>query len=147
MTHGHDDTHTGEGERLDQASPALASPTDHGTRAEHHGADHGGRHGGGTWHGGHGGHGDHAAQFRDRFWWSLLLALPVVGFSSMFADLLGYALPAGTGWISPVLGTVVFFYGGWPFLTGAVSETAVAPARDDAAGRHGDHAWRSWPAG
>jgi len=40
----------------------------------------------------------------------------------MFGDLLGYTLPAGTGWVSPVLGTVVFFYGGWPFLTGAVSE-------------------------
>jgi hypothetical protein len=34
-----------------------------------------------------------------RFWWSLLLALPVVGFSSMFADLLGYSLPSGGGWI------------------------------------------------
>jgi Cu2+-exporting ATPase len=72
-------------------------------------------------HMGHGEH-DHAAQFRDRFWLSLLLALPVVGFSPMFADLLGYGLPPGTAWISPVLGTVVFFYGGWPFLTGAWSE-------------------------
>jgi Cu2+-exporting ATPase len=121
MTHAHHDTHTGEGERLDQASLALATPTDHGTHADHHAHDHhGGGHGGG--HMGHVGHGDHAAQFRDRFWWSLLLALPAVGFSSMFADLFGYMLPAGTGWISPVLGTVVFFYGGWPFLSGAVSE-------------------------
>ena len=116
MTHAHHDTHTSEGERLDQASPALTTPTDHGTHADHHDGHHGGG------HMGHTGHGDHAAQFRDRFWWSLLLALPVVGFSSMFADLLGYTLPAGTGWVSPVLGTVVFFYGGWPFLTGAVSE-------------------------
>ena len=77
-------------------------------------------------HAGHGHMGhtehDHAAQFRDRFWLSLLLALPVVGFSPMFADLLGYGLPPGTAWISPVLGTVVFFYGGWPFLSGAWSE-------------------------
>jgi Cu2+-exporting ATPase len=72
-------------------------------------------------HAGHG-HVDHAAQFRDRFWLSLLLAVPVVVFSSMFADLLGYDRPAGTAWISPVLGTVVFFYGGWPFLTGAIAE-------------------------
>jgi Cu2+-exporting ATPase len=70
---------------------------------------------------GHGGN-DHAAQFRDRFWVSLLLAVPVVVFSQMFADLLSYSLPPGTAWISPVLGTVVFFYGGWPFLTGAWSE-------------------------
>ena len=120
MTHAHHDTHTSQGERLDQASPALATPADHGTHAEHHGDHHGAGHGGG--HMGHGGHGDHAAQFRDRFWWSLLLTLPVLGFSHMFADLLGYMPPAGTGWIPPVLGTVVFFYGGWPFLTGAVSE-------------------------
>jgi Cu2+-exporting ATPase len=40
----------------------------------------------------------------------------------MFSDLLGYVPPENTGWISPVLGTVVFFYGGWPFLTGAWSE-------------------------
>ena len=51
----------------------------------------------GQGHGAYGGHGDHAAQFRDRFWWSLLLAPPVVGFSAMFADLLGYAPPPATG--------------------------------------------------
>ena len=80
---------------------------------------------GGEGHGGgHEGHGDHAAQFRDRFWLSLALTLPVVAFSEMFAELLGYSVPdfAGASWVSPVLGTVVFFYGGWPFLTGAVSE-------------------------
>ena len=40
----------------------------------------------------------------------------------MFADLIGYTRPTGTDWISPVLGTVIFFYGGWPFLSGGVSE-------------------------
>jgi P-type Cu2+ transporter len=123
MTHAHHDTHTGEGERLGQASLALAASTDHGVDAHHHDAHsehHGAGHAGG--HMGHGGHGDHAAQFRDRFWWSLLLALPVVGFSRMFADLLGYMPPPGTEWIPPVLGTVVFVYGGWPFLSGAVAE-------------------------
>jgi hypothetical protein len=48
-----------EGERLDQASSALATPTDHGTHADHHGDHHGGGHMG---HRGHGRHGDHAAQ-------------------------------------------------------------------------------------
>jgi Cu2+-exporting ATPase len=119
--------HTGTGERLDQAM---------GTRAPGHSGGHGGQEGH-RGHGGHAGHGDqagqrshgaradhgdHAAQFRDKFWWSLVLAFPVVLFSSMFADLLGYTLPSSTAWISPVLGTVIFFYGGWPFLTGAVSE-------------------------
>jgi Cu2+-exporting ATPase len=70
----------------------------------------------------HGGHGDHVAQFRDRFWWSLVLSVPVVAFSGMFTDLVGYTRPAGTGWVSPLFGTVVFVYGGAPFLKGAVTE-------------------------
>ncbi|NUS00557.1 MAG: heavy metal translocating P-type ATPase, partial [Kribbellaceae bacterium] len=81
-------------------------------------------HGGHAGHGGHGGHGDHAAQFKDRFWVSLGLAVPVVFFSHMFADLLGYMPPEfpGSGLIAPVLGTVIFLYGGQPFLTGGWSE-------------------------
>jgi Cu2+-exporting ATPase len=70
----------------------------------------------------HGGHGDHAEQFRRLFWRNLLLAIPVVIFSQMFSDLLGYGLPSGTAWISPVFGVVVFLYGGRPFLTGAYDE-------------------------
>ncbi|MCZ4068819.1 heavy metal translocating P-type ATPase [Microbacterium sp. H37-C3] len=54
----------------------------------------------------------------------LILAVPVAGFSMMFAMLIGYPLPdaAWVGWISPVLGTVMYVWGGAPFLTGAVSE-------------------------
>jgi Cu2+-exporting ATPase len=40
----------------------------------------------------------------------------------MFAELLGYTVATGAAWVSPVLGTVLFFYGGWPFLTGALTE-------------------------
>ncbi len=62
--------------------------------------------------------------FRDRFWLTLVLAIPVVLYSEMFQDLLGYTAPTfpGSDWVSPILGTVIFFYGGWPFLTGAVDE-------------------------
>ncbi|HEY9424274.1 MAG TPA: HAD-IC family P-type ATPase, partial [Microterricola sp.] len=73
-------------------------------------------------------HGEHAghsvAMFRDKFWWSLALSIPVVFFSPMVAHLLGYHLPEfpGSTWIPPVLGTVIFFYGGMPFLQGAVRE-------------------------
>src|SRR5437870_9254050 len=77
-----------------------------------------------TGHGGHGGHADHAAMFRDRFWLTLVLTIPVVIYSHMFQRILGYTAPRfpGSGLVSPVLGTVIFFYGGWPFLTGAISE-------------------------
>jgi P-type Cu2+ transporter len=70
------------------------------------------------------GHHDHVAQFRDLFWIMLALAVPTVAMSGMFAMILGYRTPVfpGAGWVSPVLGTVMYFWGGRPFLTGAVSE-------------------------
>ncbi|MBB5473273.1 Cu2+-exporting ATPase [Cellulomonas hominis] len=54
----------------------------------------------------------------------LVLAIPVVAASAMFAMLLGYELPDATWstWVSPVLGTVMFIWGGAPFLTGAAEE-------------------------
>ncbi|MCU1559328.1 heavy metal translocating P-type ATPase, partial [Mycetocola sp.] len=63
-------------------------------------------------------------RFRRLFWIMLVVAVPVVAFSPMFADILGYALPdaAWAGWISPVLGTVMYVWGGKPFLVGAVDE-------------------------
>ncbi|WP_229780538.1 heavy metal translocating P-type ATPase [Arthrobacter sp. BL-252-APC-1A] len=73
-------------------------------------------------HGQHAGHS--TAMFRNRFWASLVLSVPVVVFSSMVSHLLGYRVPEfpGSGWIPPVLGTVIFFYGGMPFLKGGWTE-------------------------
>ena len=73
-------------------------------------------------------HGNHAhhdpAAFRDRFWITLALSVPVIYFNHMFQELLGYSAPhfSGSSAISPVLGTAIFFFGGWPFLAGAVAE-------------------------
>ena len=73
-------------------------------------------------------HGEHAghstAMFRERFWWSLILSIPVVIFSPMVAHLLGYPLPAfpGSTWVPPVLDTIIFVYGGTPFLKGGWKE-------------------------
>lgn len=84
--------------------------TDH---SEHHGGDE---------HHGHGGHGDHLAQFRRLFWINLIIGVPTVIFSPMFGQLVGYSVPDWALWISPLLGTVIYVWGGRPFLTGAVSE-------------------------
>ncbi|MBD8011189.1 heavy metal translocating P-type ATPase [Microbacterium sp. Re1] len=75
-------------------------------------------------HGGHAGHGDHVGQFRRLFWIMLVLAVPTVALSGMFSMILGYTLPdiPGLSWVSPVLGTVMYAWGGKPFLVGAVSE-------------------------
>ena len=64
--------------------------------------------------------------FRDRFWLSLLLTVPVVYWSSHVQSLLGYeavSFPLTT-WLPAVLSTVLFLYGGMPFLRGAAFELA-----------------------
>ncbi len=75
-------------------------------------------------HGGHE-HADHVGVFRRLFWVMLVLAVPVVGLSEMFAMLAGYSLPESSWlpWVSPVLGTVMYLWGGRPFLEGGWSET------------------------
>ena len=110
------------GEHSGAHQAAEADHTQHTDHGGHEGHSHGDHHGHEHGHG-HG-HGDHAAMFRSRFWWSLLLSVPVVIFSPMVADLLGYGVPefAGSSWIPPVLGTIIFFYGGTPFLQGGWSE-------------------------
>jgi len=94
------------------AAPNPGEHSDHGQHSAH------------GEHSGHSGHGDHVAQFRRLFWVMLVLSVPVVAFNAMFADLIGYRLPdAGwVRWVSPLLGTVVYLWGGRPFLTGGVSE-------------------------
>ena len=69
-------------------------------------------------------HSDHVGQFRRMFWVMLVFAVPVVAFNQMFVDLLGYTLPDAewVWWVSPLLGSVMYVWGGRPFLTGAVDE-------------------------
>src|SRR5690606_36325361 len=118
-------THTGPGHDGDDRHDAHAGHALRGGHEAHggHGAPTG--HGdGGHDHAGQGGHhnhGDHAAVFRTRFWWSLLLTIPVVVTSEMVMDWFGYELD-GVGWAGPVLGSVVFLWGGWPFLAGGWQE-------------------------
>src|SRR5699024_9223527 len=63
-------------------------------------------------------------QFRRLFWIMLVIAVPTVALSPMFADILGYQLPqrGWLTWVAPVLGTIIYLWGGRPFLTGAVDE-------------------------
>jgi Cu2+-exporting ATPase len=88
--------------------------------ANAHGAAPGG-HGGGT-HDRHAGHS--VAMFRNKFWVSLALTVPILVWGHMLPALFGYPrLPLpGAHWIIPLLGTAVFAYGGWPFVQGAARE-------------------------
>ena len=114
----------------DEHAMATSHTGVHADHADHHGGEHGVHdtsvhHDSHADHGGHAGHGaDHVAQFRKLFWINLIIAVPVIAFSTMFAMLLGYAVPdvPGGRWIAPLLGTVMYVVGGRPFLTGAISE-------------------------
>lgn len=76
---------------------------------------------------GHAGH-DHSAMvadFRRRFWISTILSVPVLALSPMIQRFLGleaaFAFP-GDSYVLFALSAVIFFYGGWPFLSGFFRE-------------------------
>ncbi|MFA5669822.1 MAG: copper-translocating P-type ATPase [Balneolaceae bacterium] len=74
----------------------------------------------------HSNHHAHMAQdFLKRFWVSLALSVPIIALSPMIQGFLGLEETLsfnGDIYISFVLSTIVFFYGGWPFLTGLIDE-------------------------
>ncbi|MCS5715793.1 heavy metal translocating P-type ATPase [Herbiconiux sp. CPCC 205716] len=126
--HGHSaHDHSGHSAH-DHSEHSGHDHSEHSGHDHDHDHDHDG-HAGHTDHAGHEGHGGHdhsghVAMFRRLFWVMLVVAIPVVAFSGMFAMILGYDLPADGPviLISPILGTVMFVIGGRPFLTGGVDE-------------------------
>lgn len=62
--------------------------------------------------------------FRDKFWISFWLSLPVIFWSPHIQTLLGYQAPQfpGSEWVAPTLSTFIFVYGGMVFLKGAWHE-------------------------
>lgn len=73
------------------------------------------------------GHHDHHAMmiddFKKRFWISLVLTVPILALSHMIQQLLGFELTFfGDQYVLFGLSTIVFFYGGWPFLKGLWDE-------------------------
>lgn len=68
-------------------------------------------------------HGAMIADFLRRFWVCLILSIPVVALSMMFQDMIGYHVDFPyRNLIIEVLASVIYGYGGWPFITGLVSE-------------------------
>jgi Cu2+-exporting ATPase len=91
------------------------SPTAEDEHAHHHpasasSAEHG--------HGSHVDHTGHELLFRNRFWVSLLLTIPVLLFSPMLQDWFGFTMPdfPGDQLVGPLFAIIIFFYGGVPFL-------------------------------
>jgi len=75
-------------------------------------------------HGGHVDHSGHEFMFRDRFWVSLVLTIPVLIFSPMIQEWFGFASPEFTGsnLVGPIFAIIIFVYGGIPFFQMAVPE-------------------------
>ncbi len=76
-------------------------------------------------HDAHAGHS--VAQFKSKFWLSLLLTLPVLAYSEMIQHWLRFTPPVfpGSAYVPFVLGTIIFFYGGLVFIRGALNELAA----------------------
>ena len=89
-----------------QGVPGGHAHHGHGAHDEHAGHDHGG----------------HVQVFRRLFWIMLLLGIPTVAFSPMFGMLFGYEEIGWGRWVAPILGTVMYVWGGKPFLTGGYDE-------------------------
>ncbi|ELY64200.1 copper-translocating P-type ATPase [Natronococcus jeotgali DSM 18795] len=96
----------------DEAERTIEDEHEHRMDHEGDGHDHGGMHEG------------HEAMFRRRFFISTLLSIPVLLYSEMLQEWLGFSVPAfpGSEWINPVFAVIVFGYGGVPFLRMAVPE-------------------------
>src|SRR5262245_59991938 len=98
----------------EQRGPAI----DRDAADQAHGPVHGGS--------GHDQHAGHSvAIFRQKLWGTLLLSIPTVIWAPMIQHWCGYEPPGGpvaSRWVPAVFGTLVFRYGGWVFIQGAVSE-------------------------
>lgn len=75
---------------------------------------------------GHEGHDHHAmmiGDFKKRFWVSLIVTIPILLLSEMIQHWLNFKIQfTGGKYILLGLSTFIFFYGGWPFLTGLIEE-------------------------
>jgi P-type Cu2+ transporter len=61
--------------------------------------------------------------FKKRFWISLILTVPILLLSEMIQHWLGFEIKfSGDKFVLLILSSVIFFYGGWPFLKGFVDE-------------------------
>ena len=105
--------------------------TQHTANNRHEGQQMDDQHQGHQDSGDHNGHGDHGADhsgheqmFRTRFWWSLLLTVPVLLYSPTIQSWLGFSAPAfpGSQWVPFIFSLIIFGYGGLPFLEMALPE-------------------------
>jgi Cu2+-exporting ATPase len=73
-------------------------------------------------------HAQMVADFRRRFWLSVILTIPILALAPLIQSLLGVKEVwkfAGDDYVQFIFSTLVFFYGGWPFLKGFFDELKI----------------------
>jgi Cu2+-exporting ATPase len=119
--HGRHPIHDGHHADVNERTEHLEEATREAAPGEHvHHVPTGAEHAAG--HDRHAGHS--VAMFRDKFWLSLALTIPVVLLSTDVQNWFGYTIPSfpGEQYAAAVLGTVIFLYGGLVFIRGAQGE-------------------------
>jgi Cu2+-exporting ATPase len=122
-----EEKHTMHNQHDQHRNPAHAGhDVDHGAHAEHKHPSAPGDHADhGSGHGAHGvDHTGHEQMSRKRFWANLALTIPVLLFSPMLQEWLGFSMPEfpGSRWVGPAFAIAIFIYGGLPFLQMMVPE-------------------------
>jgi P-type Cu2+ transporter len=105
--------------------PTPAQPREEREGQQRHPMSSDARHKQNQHHAGHMEHGLHsAAMFQRPFWISLVLTIPILIYAELFQSLLYYHAPVFPGSVSlaPILASIVYWYGGWVFLSGAANE-------------------------
>ncbi|WP_240508032.1 heavy metal translocating P-type ATPase [Virgibacillus indicus] len=111
-TQNHEENHETQNHHMDEG---------HGHNHDSH-QSHGHDHSSHEGHGHHD-HGDMVGDFKKRFFISLIITIPILALSPMIQDFMGVDWRfTGDMYVLFVLSTFVFFYGGWPFITGGISE-------------------------
>ncbi|MEK6730772.1 MAG: copper-translocating P-type ATPase [Pseudomonadota bacterium] len=122
MSHHHHETHQPAGHA--DAHHQEEHACHHSEHGEKQGAVNYNCGGGAVGHEGH--HRMMIKEFKKRFWISFVLTIPILFLSPMIQEFLHYTFTfTGVGYVMFVLSTVVFFYGGWPFLKGTYDEVSA----------------------
>jgi Cu2+-exporting ATPase len=113
--HEHHARHDGFSGKEQPDRAAAASHVEHGAPTGNGAAGHGAH---------QADHTGHERMFRNRFWVCLALSVPVLLYSPMLQEWFNFTMPVfpGSRRIEPVFATIIFLYGGLPFLRMAVPE-------------------------
>ncbi|QHS24204.1 copper-translocating P-type ATPase [Virgibacillus sp. MSP4-1] len=123
--HNHDHQHHEHHSHDHNGKHSHESHHEHHGYKDHHQHENYDHHNHGSHSGGHDhhDHGDMVDDFKKRFYISLIITLPILALSPMIQSFIGVDWRfTGDMYILFALSSIVFFYGGWSFISGGISE-------------------------